>query len=449
MEQTFYLLCYNYNIWENFVDEGVKRMGRKMEARDNTSDSNSSRMKNTYLREMEELKKTLASEVSKQQDNASSKTNRTKKEGNQIQQESEYNYNEHRNVGMKQSKGKLPLWAGFIISFAFILVAIAIIVCGNAISKTALKQMGFIEEEQAEETINELGDNISTTPSMKTTSIPTITSEVTPTPLIEAEKDEVYHVVLLGIESLEGVDRSDTIIVACMNVTDGTVGLIQIMGDLYVEIPGYGDDKLSKAYQFGGGALICDTVHANFNLPIEGYLSVNFNNFEHIIDDMGGVTIKLTKEEAQYLNTTNYISLKSNRTMVEGKQVMNGNQALGYCRIKEVPTASNSSSQIGRMERATAVMQGLIGKVRKMSFGDLIYTMNATLPYIRTNLTKDKFQGLLELLSQIDLNHVASIRIPLSEMYEKKTIDDVVVYIPKLEEIQAKLNTFIYGEEEE
>ena len=84
-----------------------------------------------------------------------------------------------------------------------------------------------------------------------------------------------------------------------------------------------------------------------------------------------------------------------------------------------------------------------------MSFGDLIYTMNAAFPYIRTNLTKDKFQGLLELLSQIDLNHVASIRIPLSEMYEKKTIDDAVVYIPKLEEMQEKLNTFIYGEEEE
>ena len=44
----------------------------------------------------------------------------------------------------------------------------------------------------------------------------------------------------------------------------------------------------------------------------------------------------LEQREAEYLNTTNYISKKKYRNVKVGKQTLNGNQALGYAIVRHV-----------------------------------------------------------------------------------------------------------------
>ena len=49
-------------------------------------------------------------------------------------------------------------------------------------------------------------------------------------------------------------------------------------------------------------------------------MEVGFDAFEKIVNSVGGVEAELTESEANYLNTTNYISKKKYRHVKVGKQ---------------------------------------------------------------------------------------------------------------------------------
>lgn len=73
-----------------------------------------------------------------------------------------------------------------------------------------------------------------------------------------------------------------------------------------------------------------------FGIKIDNYCVVDFSTFEKVINKVGGIEISLEEKEAKYLNTTNYISKKKYRNVKVGKQTLNGNQALGYARVRYV-----------------------------------------------------------------------------------------------------------------
>ena len=75
------------------------------------------------------------------------------------------------------------------------------------------------------------------------------------------------------------------------------------MRDCYVNIAGYGMDKLNAAYSYGGAELLMDTIESNFNIKINDYVTVNFISFAGLIDAVGGIDIDVTADEAQEINT--------------------------------------------------------------------------------------------------------------------------------------------------
>ena len=82
--------------------------------------------------------------------------------------------------------------------------------------------------------------------------------------------------------------------------------------------------------------LLYQTIAKNFGIKIDNYCVVDFSTFEKVINKVGGVEISLEEKEAKYLNTTNYISKKKYRNVKVVKQTLNGNQALGYARVRYV-----------------------------------------------------------------------------------------------------------------
>lgn len=395
-----------------------------------------------FTKEMKELQQALATEVSDHT------TKRVKKDVPPFFEGMNNGVNKNEVIKRNQEyeTGKLPVWAGILIAVVFLMISVGIVICGKSIGKTALITMGLLEGDfhGTVEDITQVP-----IPEVRVTEVPTATPEITQTvEEPDVKEDEVYNLLLLGIEDLENEKNADTIVVVSVNVTDKTYHVIQFMRDLYLEIPGYGMDRLSTAYKNGGGALVVQTISENFDLPMEGYVSVDLKNFVKIIDFMGGITIQLTKEEAEYLNTTNYISNKYNRTMVVGKQKVNGDQALGYCRIQWVPNADQLSNDFGRVARAKAVLQQLFQKVSNMSLSDLLYTLNESLSYIRTNLTKEKFKTILQIMSDLEVHSLDTMRVPIYTLYESESVNRHTVYVPAMEETLKEIQRFIYGEDE-
>lgn len=268
---------------------------------------------------------------------------------------------------------------------------------------------------------------------------------------IARKEADVINVLLVGEEAIGddyGRGRTDCILIATISKKEKALKLTSLMRDTYVQIPGYSDNKLNAAYHNGGISLLIDTIQLNFDLEVDGYVLVNFDSFEKVIDELGGVEITLTEKEASYLNRTNYISNPANRTVVEGKQMLNGNQALGYSRIRYVSTADNLRDDFGRNARQRAILNALFEQYKSKSAVELIGMLPNLLSLVTTDLDKSDMVGYIATVLTMGATEIETFSIPVSNGYRDARIRNMDVLVPDLAVNVPALHEFIFGKEE-
>ncbi len=238
-------------------------------------------------------------------------------------------------------------------------------------------------------------------------------------PIKKKNEEHVVNILLVGVEEIGGASNTDSMIIATMNTKDKSLKLTSLMRDLYVDIPGYSKNRLNSAFSKGGIDLLYETIELNFGIPLDGYAMVNFDEFEDIIDIIGGVEVTLTEKEANYLNTTNYISNPAYRNVKPGKNKMNGNQALGYSRVRKVSTATESND-FGRTQRQRAVLNSIFDKLKSKNVIELGFLMNEILSKvkIRTDITQEEFNTYLEEAVSLNVNELENYRFPSDGNYK-------------------------------
>ncbi|HWP27967.1 MAG TPA: LCP family protein, partial [Chloroflexota bacterium] len=114
-------------------------------------------------------------------------------------------------------------------------------------------------------------------------------------------------VLLLGLdvrpdEQQRGVPgHTDTI--AVLALAPGRATLISFPRDLWVEIPGYGPERLNVAYPLGarsgrpadGAALLARTLATEFGLVVDHWACVDFRGFAALVDALGGVEVTVPR----------------------------------------------------------------------------------------------------------------------------------------------------------
>lgn len=265
------------------------------------------------------------------------------------------------------------------------------------------------------------------------------------------QEEGVINILLVGEEAIgsgSSRGRTDTIMIASVNFDQKSIKLTSLMRDMYVQIPGYQDNKLNAAYGSGGIPLLEETLELNLDIEIDGAVLVNFDGFEKIIDSLGGVELTLTSDEAYYLNTTNYVSNPAYRNLVAGKQTLNGNQALGYMRIRYVRSADNTTDDFGRTSRHRTLLTAVFDKYKTKSLPELLGVVNELLPYIETDISKTDIISYATSIVSMGLGELETFRIPQDNMYDPVYIRSMAVLVPHLPENVAALHEFIYGPED-
>ena len=127
-----------------------------------------------------------------------------------------------------------------------------------------------------------------------------------------ATPENRINILLLGIDRRGNKAGwgylTDTIIIVTVDLDNNTAGMLSIPRDLQVPIPGNGEDRINTAnvwgtnqkYPGGGPALLKRTIEANFDIPIDYYIMVDFDGFEQIIDTLGGVDVNVPKDVARH-----------------------------------------------------------------------------------------------------------------------------------------------------
>lgn len=276
-------------------------------------------------------------------------------------------------------------------------------------------------------------------------------STTTDTPTIGRKEDYAYNILLLGEEAIgsgSGRGRTDLIIIATLNTKENSVKLTSIMRDTLVQIPGYLDNKINSAYEKGGIDLLYETIEKNFDIKLDGGVLVDFNNFENIINMLDGLEIELTSAEAKYLNTTNYISKKEYRNVVAGKQVLNGNQVLGYSRIRKRATITGANNDYGRTDRHRIILNAIFNKYKTRSKADLASTMIKIIPMLSTDIDSSEFAELLNIFVETGISKIDQLRIPADGTFtENVEVRGMDVLIPDIEKNIEILHNHVFGKE--
>lgn len=232
--------------------------------------------------------------------------------------------------------------------------------------------------------------------------------------IVGKEEEGIHNYFLAAQDSaLDTVTNTDSMMILSIDEKNNTVKLISLMRDIDVEIPGYSNAKLNSVMFKGGIDLMYDVIALNFGIEMEGYFLVNFDSFEEIVDELGGVEITLTQKEADYLNVNNYISDPENRNVVAGTQTMNGNQVVGYCRVRHV-----GNNDFERTQRQRNVLSAIYAKFKDQNPTKLIGLANTVLPYLKTDLTKDEIISLAtDVLTKGLGKTIGQLRIPVNNSY--------------------------------
>lgn len=257
---------------------------------------------------------------------------------------------------------------------------------------------------------------------------------------VDVLEGDMINIMLIGQDRRPGEERarSDSMILVTINQEKNTIQLTSFMRDLYVQIPGYMDNRLNVAYRYGGTDLMNDTFKVNFGLEIDGNVMVDFDEFTEIIEILGGVTLKISGAEAKYMNNA------SDNHFKEGTNYFNAEDALTFTRMRYA-----AGGDYGRTDRQRRVIMAIAESFRDADLVTIFNVIDQVLPHIVTNLTDAQIieyatKGLTILGNG---GSMETLRIPQDDAHYNANIRGMAVLVPNLEACREDLREFIYDNE--
>ena len=247
---------------------------------------------------------------------------------------------------------------------------------------------------------------------------------------------QILNIMLFGEDnrySGEEHGRSDTMIMLSIDNRHKKLKMTSFLRDLYVNIPGYGQDKLNAAYTHGGPALSIQTIEMNFGINIDRYAVVDFNAFSDIIDILGGVDIELESIEVEYINWQSYLNGQTEERHelpeIAGVTHLNGRQALWYARNRgyeeeEHPEVVIPGNDFARTTRQRKLLETILSEFKQADIGQIVQIVSKVGPMITTNLKKDEITTLVANSLTYLKYDFEEYRVPEDELFKYDLTDD-------------------------
>ena len=261
--------------------------------------------------------------------------------------------------------------------------------------------------------------------------------------------DDVINILLIGQDrrsESQGRQRSDVLILCTVNKPKKTLTITSFMRDMYVQIPGYQDNRINVPYVLGGMKLIDKTLKTNFGVQVDGNVEVDFYGFIDIINLMGGVDMELTAAEAKYMNQNVSWDVddgsSKNWNLKAGMNHLDGSQALSYARMRYV-----GNGDYERTARQRRVLSALVEKAKELSISELNLLLQYALPMITTDIENSQIMSYaLELFPMLPELEVKTMRIPVDGGYKSTYVQEMAVWVPSLSKNRSALKEIMSTE---
>ena len=241
--------------------------------------------------------------------------------------------------------------------------------------------------------------------------------------------DEIKYVMIMGVDRrADDAGRSDTLMVAAVDVDSSKAALLSIPRDTRVAIEGNGFDKINHAYAFGGHKLTQQTVENLLGVKMDHYILIDTKSFERIIDAIDGVDLNVEKrmyyEDPWDDNGGLVIDL------YPGEQHLDGDRAIQYVRYRD------GEGDIGRVGRQQKFMKAVLAKVISP---DMLPRLPKLVEEVRkaveTDMSVTELLEFARLMESVHKNGLEAQMVPGQPAF----LQDISYWIPDITDVRSIL----------
>ncbi len=259
--------------------------------------------------------------------------------------------------------------------------------------------------------------------------------------------EERINFLFMGVDircDEEGPTHTDSIMVITIDPLTKSTALLSLPRDLWVEIPGFGVDRINQAYYFGqayeypggGQALAMETVESLLGIPVDYYVTVDFQGFIDAVDLIGGIVVEVMEpiDDPDYPdNCYGYEPF----SISDGTQRIDGETALKFARTRA--TFGGDVDRAGRQQQVLLAVRDQVLRVDQ--FPKLIVQApqfwQTFQNNVNTNLSFDDAMELALLVREIPQDNIQTAILDYNYVYNETTPDGRQVLVPLRNEIRT------------
>lgn len=224
------------------------------------------------------------------------------------------------------------------------------------------------------------------------------------------EESHRVNFLILGLEDI----RTDTMILASFDKDAKILDLISIPRDTYIHRSGYDKGpqrKINAIYHVNGIEGVKQAVKYILDVPIDNHIIIDFDGVKEVVDLVGGVEV-----DVPFHMKYKDIDLKP------GKQVLDGEKALGFIRWRKNDDNRNSyiDGDLGRIKAQHEFLKSLLSKSKE----HMVPLVRTGFKYVETDLNIFETMMLANDGKDIDDTNTRFYTIPGE--HEFRTIDGTV-----------------------
>jgi LCP family protein required for cell wall assembly len=243
------------------------------------------------------------------------------------------------------------------------------------------------------------------------------------------------NVLILGIDGKPGERdprRSDTMMLARIDLSQQRIGVISIPRDFRVVIPGHEAQKINAAYSLGGVPLAEQTVNDIVGLPCDYYVTVSSEGLKRLVDALGGVEINVDKRMYYHDRWQGLLI-----DLQPGLQRLNGEQAVGYVRYRH-----DRLGDLTRVQRQQLFLRAVLREAtRPRNIARIPRLLKRFKETVDTDLLLGDLEAIKNLAKDIGPDRIKSATLEGTPV----TIGGVSYVEPDLEESTRVVNEVLLG----
>jgi LCP family protein required for cell wall assembly len=230
----------------------------------------------------------------------------------------------------------------------------------------------------------------------------------------------------------DGANLTDSIMIVSIDTVNHKVFLLSVPRDLWVDVPGYGHQKINAAYVdgqndnfnqsgyfTGGMGQLQQVIEQNFGITINYYALINYTAFKDAVDAVGGIDVVINSSDKRglYDPSIDWTTKGPLVKLTNGPHHLTGEQALDLARARGddyrsygFPNSDFDRTQNQRMMlvalKAKVVTAGVLANPAKLSSLSDAIGNNVT-----TNFSLSEVRRAYDLIKSIDSTSIQSLSL--------------------------------------